>query len=162
MHFDGDMAFWRLRHLPDLPLDGRTISRGWEAGVKRPNCGAASAAADALDSGHASATLLRSEECHRRRSRKAVPGRRSGVKGAVLWRSSRPLTPLLRPPEWSCGTKRRVRSIASFHGWNRALKAVRFPCPPVCAQAPPRPLLPCQTERPGRAMTQSGPLLRCC
>ena len=39
------------------------FGRGWEAGVKAPDRGAASAAADGLDSGRASATLLRSGEC---------------------------------------------------------------------------------------------------
>lgn len=44
----------------------------------------------------------------------------SGVKGAVVWRSSRPLMPLLRRAEWRCGTKRRVRGRASFHSWRGA------------------------------------------
>src|SRR6185437_8171194 len=39
----------------------------------------------------------------------------SGVKGAVVWRSSRPLMPLLRRTESRCGTKRRVRGGALFH-----------------------------------------------
>jgi hypothetical protein len=40
------------------------MSRGWEAGVKALDREAASAAADGLDSGRASATLLLSGECH--------------------------------------------------------------------------------------------------
>ena len=40
------------------------ISRGWEAGVKALDRAAASAAADGLDSGRASARLLQSGECH--------------------------------------------------------------------------------------------------
>ncbi len=39
------------------------ISRGWEAGVKALDREAASAAADGLDSGRASATLLLFGEC---------------------------------------------------------------------------------------------------
>jgi len=41
------------------------ICRGWEAGVKAPDREAASAAADGLDAGRASATLLLSGECQR-------------------------------------------------------------------------------------------------
>src|SRR6185312_16280479 len=39
----------------------------------------------------------------------------SGVKAAVVWRSSRPLMPPLRRTESRCGTKRRVRGGALFH-----------------------------------------------
>ena len=48
----------------DIPRIFGMISRGWEAGVKALDRVAASAAADGLDTGRASARLLLSGECH--------------------------------------------------------------------------------------------------